>query len=466
MTFSPLPVADNSAAPHGSGPVLRQYIAPTCKLEISAKPSPLERWTRKPILKNQRFLLKFEDPRLSEDQWMTLRGDRIKLEALTEAVSSYVQTFLQQSRTLTQPEAESNLLTEPQITEVPLASTNYGITLQPKGLLAHTLILGSIATDSTGESLSLTSTQLADLASVLDEHSNATLSLPALNRDTAWMRSPTAWGKIAALSLLSVGVTASVLNQFSPKKEVPTQIASQASSSDQRMTPPQISQPTPSVSIAPGTSFPGIQPPPIAANSAPSTADFGNSNSPPSEANPPSEAPTNPTQPPENTASRNSSKSSPTNAKPTNPVNTSQPDNLAANNKGADTANLRVYPVPAISQPQASNSKSAPKTSNQEAPDTDPLPLDLTAQIEGIQGQVSKQWKPPEKFSKELTYLVEVSPSGTVLSVTPEGESIPAAQPVLPSVGQSIAPVLSSSKSPYTVRIFLFPDGTVSVKKA
>ena len=216
------------------GSILRQYSAPTCKLEISANPSALSHWARKLALKNQRFLLKFEDPRVSEDQWTTLRGDRLKLEALTEAVATYVQTFLSQSKNLERSE-DSNDLTGILLPQLP----NQTISLQPKGLLSHTLHLGPIASDLSESTITLSSTQLADLASVLDEHSSETLAIPTLNRDRAWMRSPVAWGKIAALSLLSVGVTATVLRQFDPKP-TPSSIASQAS--DQRLTPPSLPQ--------------------------------------------------------------------------------------------------------------------------------------------------------------------------------------------------------------------------------
>jgi hypothetical protein len=253
MTVTSLPPTPDTEASQVSDAVVRKYSAPTCTLEISANSSPLARWTQKPTLKNQRFNLNFNDPRMGEEQWTVLRGDRIKLEALTDAVASYIQTFLTRSHTLALPDAE-NELTDAVIPEI--AGTPQGITLQPKGLLAHTLCLGTLATEMTGPDLTLTSTQLADLASVLDEHSAETIALPVLTRSFAWTRSPAVWGKIAAGTLLSVGLTATILNQFGKPSQ--QQIATtSASSNDQRTAP--VPLPSPSVSsplLTPGTSIP------------------------------------------------------------------------------------------------------------------------------------------------------------------------------------------------------------------
>lgn len=459
MTLS-TPPNETSPSPTStpSGSVLREYTSPTCKLQISANPSALEKWTRKPTLKNQRFLLRFEDPRLSEDQWVSLRGDRLKLAALTEAVTTYVQGFLGQSRTLNRTE-----LTE--LTATPIAEPAQplqGISLHPKGLLAHTLKLGTIATEATGESLSLTATQLADLASVLDEHSTATLDLPVLNRDTAWMRSPAAWSKIAALSLLSVGITASVLNQFSPK-QTPVQIASQASSSDQRLTPPQVPQSTPSPTTTisssklPTTQVPatGATTPSIATESNPATSGIATQGT----SNPDTEkkADTKP-----DTSDKTTNK----------PVESTT--NPASKQASGGKLSGTVQPVPLAGQSkplsnarQGSLPPAAPAAESADGGADPSIPApDLTAQIEQIQNEISKTWSPPEKMSGEITYILEISPDGQVLSISPEREASPASQSKLPAIGKKIAPALSPVNSPYKVRVFFFPDGTVSVKKA
>jgi Domain of unknown function (DUF4335) len=466
MTLSSLPTPESSKiSAVNSNKVLRQYSSPTCTLEISANPSPLEKWTNKPTLKNQRFLLKFEDPRLSEDQWISLRGDRLKLATLTEAVTTYVQTFLSQSRTLT-PQ-NSNQLTETLLAEPPAITSTQGIALEPNGLLAHTLKLGTIATEVTGESIKLTSTQLADLASVLEEHGSATLDLPALNRDTAWMRSPAAWGKIAALSLFSIGITASVLNQFSPKK-VPTEIASQASSSDQRITPPQVPSPTLAVpSVL--TPSPGIPSSNSGSSNLPST--IISSSNPQSDSATPPNSTGNSTPSPTESSTSDPSKTS-TSKSPTDEGGSRENQNSGNQQTNREPiANNRLsgrrvdIPVAAGSQPATAKSSNIP-TPSPATDDAEPPTLDLTSQIASIQSKIPQKWTPPEKFSGELKYLLEVAADGTLRAVTSEGSTNPEAEKILPTIGSKVAPPLASGSSPYKVRAFFFADKSVSIMQA
>jgi hypothetical protein len=467
MTVSQNTELDPSALTPPESPgssILRQYSAPTCKLEISANPSALSHWAKKLALKNQRFLLKFEDPRVSEDQWTTLRGDRLKLEALTEAVATYVQTFLSQSQNLERSENSKDL------TGILLPEfSNQTISLQPKGLLSHTLHLGPIVSDRSESTVTLSSTQLADLASVLDEHSSETLAIPTLNRNTAWMRSPVAWGKIAALSLLSVGVTATVLRQFDPKP-APSLIASQSQASDQRLTPPSIPQPTPSIPILvqPNT-LPGIQLPTIAINpnSPPTTNSITvNKNTPPSLALSPSTdnpkdnkliIPVAPqpdaTNPIGNQSLKNESGTSPTPARPPSLIM----------RKGKPSA-PNPASAPIATSPSSRTSSDA--NTNVESEPAPPLLRDLSNQIEAIQSKVLTKWTPPDKLSGDITYVMKVSAAGTVISVAPEGEGLPAAQAVVPKNGETIAPALAKNSQPYGVRIFFFTNGEVSVKRA
>ncbi|MCX5962595.1 MAG: DUF4335 domain-containing protein [Cyanobacteria bacterium] len=440
------------------GPILRQYSAPTCKLEISANPSALSHWARKLALKNQRFLLKFEDPRVSEDQWTTLRGDRLKLEALTEVVATYVQTFLSQSKNLERSE-DSNDLTGILLPQFP----NQTIFLQPKGLLSHTLHLGPIVSDLSESTITLSSTQLADLASVLDEHSSETLAIPTLNRDRAWMRSPVAWGKIAALSLLSVGVTATVLRQFDPKP-TPSLIASQAS--DQRLTPPSLPQPTPTTPILLQPNIlPGIQPGAIAVN--PYSLPTPNSVTVDKKISSTSTAPPS-TNPQDNKLSIPVAPQ-PDGAKPRG---TQSPKNAspAAQRQSRDQSLMRKgesSPLNPASAPIAPITGSKPFSDVKSRADNDPTPpLDLTIQIGAIQSKVPTKWTPPEKFSEDLKYLMEVSAAGTVISVIPEGQGLPVAEAIVPKKGEIIAPVVTKNSQPYKVRIFFYANGEVSVKRA
>lgn len=74
--------------------LLRRYTPPTCTLELYAQQSPLSRWTSRPVVRDLRFRLHLDDPRLPDEQRTTLQGDRQQLEALHAVVETYVQAQL------------------------------------------------------------------------------------------------------------------------------------------------------------------------------------------------------------------------------------------------------------------------------------------------------------------------------------------------------------------------------------
>jgi Domain of unknown function (DUF4335) len=209
-----------------SNSVIRRYTPPTCTLEVSAQNSPLSQWMGKSVLKQLRFELRLDDPRLPEDQRIAIRGNRDQLEALCTAVTAYVQQFLH-----TQPDkfwesynnnSDATLIAG---TEAPRdiynASTrlsNLGkpyetnnnqfsnnIYLEPSGYLSHNLHLGNLVS-STGEVVKLSLLQLFDLASALDEYSADVLALPNLNTRRRTSAIPN-WAPIAAVFALALGLT-------------------------------------------------------------------------------------------------------------------------------------------------------------------------------------------------------------------------------------------------------------------
>ncbi len=225
-----------------SNSVIRRYTPPTCTLEIMAKTSPLSRWRDRPLLKNVRFKLRFDDPRVPEDQQVSIRGDRAQLELLCEAVTVYVQEFLlnptPQTPLIASSKPESFSAYSPtQIQPNPegqpsvqaLATTPY---LKARGLLAHDLFLGSLANDETGISINLSVLQLFDLATALEEYSSELDTLPQL-KGIKGERKPI-WVGTAAAAILAVGLTtaiARVVDFDSPSSE--NSVASSETEQDQ-----------------------------------------------------------------------------------------------------------------------------------------------------------------------------------------------------------------------------------------
>lgn len=186
------------------------------------------------MLKDLRFELSFDDPRLPAEKRIVVRGDRAQLDLLYQAVTDYVQNFLQQSsdwlneRFLPVPtiDRHSDLTSDltpmsrsgswQRDSAIPyLQETTHRqpgvIYLKPRGLVAHDLILGPLATAESGSWISLGAIQLFDLAAALDEYAAEAMVLPDLEIDRPQVR-PVVWtGVGAAAALLIVGLTSTFL---------------------------------------------------------------------------------------------------------------------------------------------------------------------------------------------------------------------------------------------------------------
>jgi hypothetical protein len=148
--------------------IVRRYTPPTCTLEIQGKSSLLSRWKGSNIVRNLWFQLSFGDRQLPEVARVKICGDRFQLEELCEIVGEYVQQFLSQTSWNTKPVAIDS---SPTKIDKPY--------LKQKGLLDHELYFGSIAGKKERKIIKLTSTQLFDLANVLDEFARDITLLPA-----------------------------------------------------------------------------------------------------------------------------------------------------------------------------------------------------------------------------------------------------------------------------------------------
>ncbi|NET56166.1 MAG: DUF4335 domain-containing protein [Symploca sp. SIO2E6] len=227
--------------------VERSYTPPTCTLKIRAKSSPLSRWVGQSVLKELGFELSFDDPRQTQEQQVTIQGNRADLEMLSEAVNGYVQNLLESSAKsmplllpmtngnhdqkslslvesgLTPPilladqESEealdkldnSSLVpsfpSNPKLLTLKSATPFSPIYLEPKGLIAHNLFLGQLATQESGPVIELTVLQLFDLATALEQYATEVVALPTLSQPG--QKTLPVWARAAAALVLAVGVT-------------------------------------------------------------------------------------------------------------------------------------------------------------------------------------------------------------------------------------------------------------------
>jgi hypothetical protein len=172
----------------------------------------------KSVLKELSFELRFDDPRLPEQDRIVIKGNQKQLEALYTVVTNYVQQFLQKSpetfwtSLIPKDSIQSSDTLPPDINYSPPRTFNSfnaqtpgtDIRIEPSGHLTHNLFFGSLQTSASTPSVPLSLLQLFDLATALDEYSSDVIALPNIETRRP-SRTPT-WAPIAAVLALAVGL--------------------------------------------------------------------------------------------------------------------------------------------------------------------------------------------------------------------------------------------------------------------
>ncbi len=447
--------------------VLRRYTPPTCTLEILGTQSPLSRWMGQPMVKQLRFRLSLDDPKLPQEEWVTIQGDRTQLETLCEIVTAYVQQFLKQpsqAKELVALEQNGSIVTltkhaAPEIGVPPALSNHLGITLTPRGLLSHELSLGSLASNETGPTTRLSALQLFDLAEALDDYASEIIALPGLQPSKpGWKPTPT-WAQIAAICLVVVGLSTTVIKlmQHSPSaiqttastnnqspsssdQQIATQLPPVATSpstppnaSNQKLPPPPpLGSTTPLPSVMPKV----VVPPVISANPPTSTSRIGNVA--PSQKNSDQVA----TLPPSIAANEARGSAPSTFAAPTRP----------------DSA----MPSAAIAK-RSANSTAETDQLRSGAPSAQPsTAFDTIPQVAEVRRYFQQRWSPPQGLTQTLEYTLTIAPNGTIRQITPLGQAAGdyVDRTGIPLVGEPFVSPLSSGRNA-RIRLVLSPDGKV-----
>ena len=183
----------------------KRYTPPTCTLESTAKKSPMINTGQKPW----EFNLRLDDPRLPEEEHITITGDRTQLNSLHDAVNNYIQKFLAYPAVENMVEKQtvnSSALTVQQHFAIPDHTDIY---LQPRNLLIHDLCLGKLTTNQAIASIPLSVLQLFDLSTVLNECQTDLVT--ELDEEH---QSVPIWLKSAGLIFLTAGLTALAIKGY------------------------------------------------------------------------------------------------------------------------------------------------------------------------------------------------------------------------------------------------------------
>jgi hypothetical protein len=483
-----------------SDSLIRHYTPPTCTLEIWAKCSPLSRWAERPLLKDLRFELRFDDPRVAEEEQVTLRGERQQLEMLCDIVITYVQNFLQESFNIlpamldkaappplviagatensplqsvslleTSPADADNPRDSDRELETNIPSHPIPPSLRGKGLLAHELSFGSLAPQASTAKIILSSSQLFDLANTLEEYSAEAAMLPTLYAFKP-RKATLVWASSAAVALLAVGLTVVGVRLFNLSNQPSESMASLKKSDSQPnssnlipvippVPPPPTGTPLPSPTLPPTLSarqplLPPVSPKnsqaPIPAPSRvrPPTSSRATLDIVPQTANlPPLAAPNSTTQIPSAGASRRITISPnlpklPSLTSPTSPPAKTPVDSSLGNLSAAR---------------ESSGSPAAPPVS----PKTTSL-LDTIPQVAEAREYFQQRWQVPEGLNQTLEYRLILNEDGSIGRIIPLGRaaSVYLDRTNMPLLGEPFVSPLSQAKKP-TIRVVLSPNGTV-----
>jgi hypothetical protein len=423
--------------------ISKLYTPPTCTLEVTAKASPLSRWTRTPVIKSLQFLLSFDSLAQRTREPVEIYGDQTQLSALTELVTQYIQTVLASRPTdlpLTSPSGEPLTLST-----LSTATDLDALALCPQSLLTHELRLGNLATAESGPSLLLKASQLYDLATALEDCSADIQQMPTLIAAERPVVMP--WLRSAAILLITVGIGTATwkLFQTGPVAVRPSAPTSETAMAPAVTPPPAAPSPLPSIPAKP-LNLPSIQLPTRSAS--PSDAErsinakqnlaetptstkklFGSANS------------LAKTQPPQSVASL-----------PSVELRQSMPD---AAGQQADRAIGSMARSKAPSMLEAAPAPASKTATQQTLFDTIP-------QVAEVRDYVANRWQPAAPPPKTLEYRVTLNGNGSLAKVEPLGVS---AQQYLNQVplpkGTSafVSPAAAGTRP--SIRLLLRQDGTV-----
>ncbi|MCC0178611.1 DUF4335 domain-containing protein [Waterburya agarophytonicola K14] len=403
-----------------------RFTPPTCTLEIKGKNSILSRWAKQDILKDFKFKLSFDDPRLPSLKDVTITGDRWNLELLKTAVDGYMLNFLCSSFTSKISSQSQKKFSK----KIPY--------LQTKGLTECELYFGNLNSDSTEDKITLSTVQLFDLVTALEAYNTQIAALPEL-KQTQRKKIIPLWGGIAAVALVAVSITA-ILLKSSPMQNIASSPKQESSENFDRFD--DIVAPQAPSSPKKGSSKPRINeslssttrlPPPPAVDTPKPKPNIPD----------PADYPL-----PKVTRQSGLSQEKPAIEQPTESTTTitteiipekkTQPDNSLADS----SAELNRV-----------------KNSNDLVPNQAPSKPNS---LQEIKAYFQSRWQPPEDLKQSLEYRLYLNSDGSIKRVIPIGKAsaLYLSKTNIPVRGEAFISPLEQPKK-LRIRLLLNPDGGV-----
>jgi Domain of unknown function (DUF4335) len=428
--------------------ISRIYTPPTCTLEVTAQPSALSRWTATPAVKSLQFLLSFEGHQ-GDREPIEIQGNQAQLAELATAVTHYIELLLASRASHLTVRASIASSNDSSVTLIGPPAVTSDVQIRSHSLLTHELMLGSLASESSGPSVLLKVSQLYDLASALDDYTVDFQSLALISAPT-W-RTALPLARSAAAVLLAVGLGATAWRLFQPGL-VAVNETERSPSATTALAPPTASS---------SRALPPLRPQPVTPLALP-TVQLP-SRTPSNPAGP--KAPATLAQPPQ--PSQSTSPSPPKLSKPSARTVPGEialapalPSSKSSRRLSPSTSN-RLAQDQAFSQ-SSEASPSAPQVLARQPQSSSSSLFDSIAQVAEVRDYVAARWSPATLPPKTLEYRLTLNANGSLAQVEPLGTS---AQQYLNQLSLPVAqaPFVSAvtSGGQPTIRLVLSPDGRV-----
>ncbi|MFM7426478.1 MAG: DUF4335 domain-containing protein [Elainella sp.] len=336
-------------------------------------------------------------------------------------------------------------------------------------MLSHRLSLGSLANEESGEAVSLSTSQLFDLANALEDYQAEALNLPKLERPAWLAQIPKGWPSIAASALLALGVTGAMTKFVLDISRPSVQTASapqerQVNSELSRelfptLSPPPL-EPSPQITLQP------LPPPPPPDGAAvPGAAQ-------------PGLPPVGVTQPPVNPQPAGVEDGTSGASGPGGGV-VGQADSQAGSEFGQS---VTIVPGPTVASapltpdgassdrvedsgpPRLATTNAAPEASRMApAESTDQATaFDTIPQVAEIRSYFQQTWQPPSGLSETLEYRLLLNADGSLQRIVPLGQFSEnyLDRTNMPLMGEPFVSPTSDGSTPQ-IRLVLKPDGKV-----
>lgn len=498
---------------------IRRYTPPTCTLEIWGKRSLVSLWTIHNRLKEFKFKLHFDDPKMLDEEQIILEGDRSELQLLCDIVTTYVQNLLasspknlplisekifitsfplKESKGVYSQEKSINskeqviISTEPHLSDPPIIDNQNnahlsGIplpSLKPKGLLTHELDCSLLITNQNKSKIQLSISQLFDLANALEEYSLEAEISPNFDHPKS-PKKIVVWTITTLVALFAVGIPTVGLRWYRlSQQETALDNSSQSVNSTIKDILPPVplppsNTPVPSPTLAPSLEKQQKLPPPPQVGVAPPPPRNPNVTVvvPPSPVVPPVPqqntlilAPNLPPTPPIATASN-----SPSLAPPPRPGSVPTLSNSPSRsaNTGYAMPNTTAVPnlpkLPSLQSQgatfpsqQAQSGLTAMNSANNLNNNNTTL-LDTIPQVTETREYFQQRWQPPESLKHTLEYRLVLNSDGSIGRIIPLGKAakLYIDQTNMPLMGEPFVSALPNNIENPQIRVVLSPDKTV-----